>query len=154
MTTIQDRRRETENAIDRLTAQREGCIANLIRYDARLKLARRKLERIKRAAIKALEKDTMQRQSRSAKTVSAEITNVPVAELPIADDLAIPDFLQRKRDGERKDKETADKIRAEQAERKTLKARGRIATMKAKQSGETRRMPLTGRAALEAIRQT
>lgn len=57
-------------------------------------------------------------------------------------DLEIPSFLRRQSDP------AADAIRAEQAETKRLKAKGRIATMKAKQSGETRRMPLTGKAAL------
>jgi hypothetical protein len=46
----------------------------------------------------------------------------------------------------------AEQIAAEQAETKKKKAQGRIAKMKAKKSGETRKMPLTGKAALEAIR--
>ena len=44
-------------------------------------------------------------------------------------------------------------IEAENAARKTAKARGRIAKLKAKQAGETRKMPLSGRDALKAIRE-
>ena len=69
------------------------------------------------------------------------------APTPPALDLAIPDFLQAG-----KGDPVAEQIRAEQAELKKLKARGRIAKMKAKQSGELRKMPLTGKAALAAIR--
>jgi hypothetical protein len=80
----------------------------------------------------------------------------------VADDgFDIPGFLRRARGtpaeqaeaAQRKtDRETADAIRAADAERKTAKARGRIATMKAKKAGDTKRMPLTGKAALDMIR--
>jgi hypothetical protein len=40
----------------------------------------------------------------------------------------------------------------EQADLKKRKARGRIAKLKATQAGETKKMPLTGKAALAAIR--
>lgn len=63
------------------------------------------------------------------------------------DDLAIPTFLQRK-----KLDPAAEQIKSEQAETKKKKAQGRIAKLKAKQSGATKRMPLSGKAALEAIR--
>jgi hypothetical protein len=61
-------------------------------------------------------------------------------------DTSIPSFLRRSPDP------VAEAIKVEQAETKRLKAQGRIAKMKAKQSGETRKMPLTGKAALAAIR--
>lgn len=69
----------------------------------------------------------------------------PVEKQP--DDLGIPAFLQRK-----KLDPVAAEIKAEQDETKRKKAQGRIAKMKAKKSGETRKMPLTGKAALAAIR--
>jgi hypothetical protein len=72
---------------------------------------------------------------------------VEVSTSDVADDLAIPSFLQRK-----KLDPVAAEIVAEQAAIKKQKAQGRIAKMKAKQSGETKKMPLTGKAALEAIR--
>jgi hypothetical protein len=64
------------------------------------------------------------------------------------DDLGIPDFLRRQTDA---DVAAAEAIKAEQAATKKAKAQGRIATMKAKKSGETRKMPLTGKAALALI---
>ena len=64
-----------------------------------------------------------------------------------AEDNGIPDFLRRP-----KLDPVAEQIKAEQAETKKKKAAGRIAKMKAKKSGETKKMPLTGRAALDAIR--
>lgn len=69
------------------------------------------------------------------------------APTPPADDLAIPGFLKRG-----KEAPETEQLRAELAEHKRLKTAGRIAKMKAKASGETRKMPLTGRAALAAIR--
>jgi len=83
-------------------------------------------------------------------------------ERPKDDGLAIPEFLKRGvakefdrlKEEKAAEQAVADSIRAEQAERKKLKARGRIATMKAKQSGATKRMPLTGKAALAALRET
>lgn len=62
-------------------------------------------------------------------------------------DLEIPGFLQRG-----KPDPVAVEIAREQEERKKAKARGRIAKLKAKQSGETRRMPLQGKEALALIR--
>jgi hypothetical protein len=84
-------------------------------------------------------------------TVDSETTlgTVPPAPAPTVEiDTSIPAFLQRKKPGD----PIGEQIAAEQAETKRLKARGRIAKMKAKQSGETRKMPLTGKAALAAIR--
>lgn len=63
------------------------------------------------------------------------------------DDLAIPAFLQRKKlDPE------AEQVKAEQDATKKAKARGRIEKMKAKQRGDLKKMPLSGKAALAAIR--
>lgn len=71
---------------------------------------------------------------------------------PTTDDtkLDIPGFLRRQGPSDA-DKAAADTIKAEQAATKKAKAQGRIATMKAKKSGETRKMPLTGKAALALI---
>lgn len=62
-------------------------------------------------------------------------------------DTGIPVFLQRK-----KLDPAAEQIMQQQQETKRRKASGRIAKMKAKRSGETKKMPLTGKAALQAIR--
>jgi hypothetical protein len=64
------------------------------------------------------------------------------------DDLGIPAFLRRQ---SKADADVAAEIKAEQAAVSKAKAAGRIAKMKAKKSGETRKMPLTGKAALALI---
>lgn len=60
----------------------------------------------------------------------------------------IPAFLRRSSPVDA----VAQAMLDEQADLKKRKARGRIAKLKATQSGETRKMPLTGKAALAAIR--
>lgn len=65
---------------------------------------------------------------------------------PPADDLTIPDFLKR-------DVVARMTIEAANAERKRTKAQVRIEKLKAKQSGETRKVPLTGKDALRFIRE-
>ena len=67
----------------------------------------------------------------------------------VADQLGIPPFLQRSQPSPQ-----AEAIKAEIAAKKKAKAKAkaRIETMKAKQRGDLKRMPLTGKAALEAIR--
>ncbi len=104
-----------------------------------------------------------------------DVTDIPVTEVPIpdvlpGDDLTIPTFLKRGREmqkaidtevaaanariaeARRRDDETAAKHKAEAEEKRKAKARGRIAKLKAKQRGDLSRMPLTGRAALDAIK--
>jgi hypothetical protein len=61
-------------------------------------------------------------------------------------DTGIPTFLQRK-----KLDPVAEQIKAEQEETKRAKARGRVEKMKAKQRGDLKKMPLSGKAALAAI---
>jgi hypothetical protein len=63
-------------------------------------------------------------------------------------DTGIPSFLRRDKTPD----PVAEEIKAEQEEIKKKKARGRIEKMKAKKAGDLKKMPLTGRAALEAIR--
>jgi hypothetical protein len=77
------------------------------------------------------------------------LTGVP--ETPADTMPPIPTFLQRKKDGEMRDKVAADAIRQEQADRKRAKSMARIETLKAKKSGAAKRMPLEGKAALAAI---
>jgi hypothetical protein len=70
----------------------------------------------------------------------------------VPDDPPIPDFLRRtKEEANRLDKEAAKVIQTEQAEHKQAKARARIEKMKAKQRGDLKRMPLSGKEALAAI---
>jgi hypothetical protein len=86
-------------------------------------------------------------------------TDQPKAETvaPPADlNTDIPEFLRRgKAAQEAADAviaDAAEEIKAEQADVKKRKAAGRIAKMKAKKAGDLKKMPLTGKAALAAIR--
>jgi hypothetical protein len=80
--------------------------------------------------------------------VSAPVPAAPAALATRAEtDTDIPAFLRHQSSDP-----IAEQIRQEQAETKKAKARGRIEKMKAKRSGETRKMPLSGKAALAAIR--
>jgi hypothetical protein len=130
-----------------MTTKLEQNEAATKRWRTRLKRAMTMLDKLERQR-KRLEKAAAGRASLPAyPTVHSEATLgtlPPPVEPPI--DTGIPAFLQRKLDP------VAEQIATEQQATKTAKARGRIAKMKAKQSGETRRMPLTGKAALQAIR--
>lgn len=66
------------------------------------------------------------------------------------DDLAIPSYLRRERSPA--DQAAIDRAKAEREERQKAKAKGQAEKRKAQRLGETKRMPLTGKAALEAIR--
>ena len=81
------------------------------------------------------------------KPVPAPPASPPPGAAACTIDTSIPAFLQR-----RKLDPVAEQIKQEQAEAKQRKTRGRIERMKAKQRGDLKRMPLTGKAALEAIR--
>ena len=82
---------------------------------------------------------------------AARVTSLTLSGLEGPDaNLDIPGFLRRQGPSPA-DVAAAEALKAEQAELKTAKARGRIATMKAKKSGDTKKMPLTGKAALALI---
>lgn len=68
-----------------------------------------------------------------------------------ADDLEIPGFLRRSSLTEA-DMQAAQAVADEISERNKLKAKGQAAKRKARDSGETKKMPLSGKAALAAIR--
>lgn len=73
----------------------------------------------------------------------------------VEDQLSIPPFLQRAPAGVARKSPLTPEGEAElvkAAEVKKTKARGRIAKLKAKQSGATRKMPLEGKAALAFIK--
>lgn len=71
----------------------------------------------------------------------------------------VPDFLKRSQIEQRAllaesklaDVKAAEQLKAEAAAKRKAKAYGRLDKMKAKQSGETKKMPLSGKAALKAI---
>jgi hypothetical protein len=127
---------------------------SISRWKTRLKRAMTaidKLEKQKKRLNKASAKPARGSSDEPApekpKPVSAPVPPAPVALVERAEiDTSIPSFLRRSPGP------VAEAIKVEQAETRRLKAQGRIAKMKAKQSGETRKMPLTGKAALAAIR--
>jgi hypothetical protein len=90
-----------------------------------------------------------------------ELSGAGIERPATGDGFDIPGFLRRAKGTaadqaeaqQRKiDREAADKLREELAATKKAKATGRIATMKAKKAGDTTKMPLSGRAALDKIR--
>jgi hypothetical protein len=127
----------------------------IVRWQTRLRRAANtlgKLEKQRKRAEKALATPSRPRGSALISDPSTlgdairESIQDQLKPTPV-DDLAIPTFLQRKQLDP-----VAAEIRAEQEETKRKKAQGRIAKMKAKKSGATKAMPLTGKAALDAIR--
>ncbi|MBT1509372.1 hypothetical protein KIP88_02560 [Bradyrhizobium sp. SRL28] len=141
----------------------EHLDASIGRWKTRLKRAMTaidKLEKQKKRLVKAAANPP---QPKPVKPEPADQNMVKVTSVPTGNpdrvklimepvkaaeiDTSIPAFLQRK-----KLDPVAAEIKAEQDEIKRKKTQGRIAKMKAKKSGETKKMPLTGRAALEAIR--
>jgi hypothetical protein len=126
----------------------EQIDASLARWQTRLKRAVNAIEKLGKQRKRVVSAASRPPKVRPVATDSPPPAASPPAPLPAQPlDTGIPAFLQR-----RKLDPVAEQIMADQAETKRLKARGRIAKMKAKQSGETKRMPLTGKAALAAIR--
>lgn len=145
MTTVRERRhRDTLAQLTRAIEQRDAVITKLVKLEARIKTLRRQAQRYEKLAGQP-----------PAPKAAPKPPAMPVVETVKASppDEGIPDFLKRKKDGEARDAAAKAEILAEQAERKKTKAHNRIGDMKAKQRGDTKRMPLTGKAALEAIRQ-
>jgi hypothetical protein len=95
---------------------------------------------------------------KAEKTVVFEPDSPPAflkhVEAADAADAGIPDFLKRAREEVANEMidTAADILRKEIADTKKAKAAGRIAKMKAKKAGDLKKMPLTGKAALDAIR--
>ena len=88
------------------------------------------------------------------KVTSHPVTNPNDVKLTFEPVPDIPDFLKRAKEAAADEMidAAAEAIREEQAATKKAKAAGRIAKMKAKKSGETKRMPVSGKAALDLIR--
>jgi hypothetical protein len=132
----------------------EQIDAHLARWQTKLKRAVNTLERLQRMRKRLMKKvpdlavappGATRPKPKPPEPMAVTYMRSLVEQAAPPIDTSIPDFLKR-------DDAVAEQLRAEQAETKKKKAQGRIAKMKAKQSGETRKMPLTGRAALDAIR--
>jgi hypothetical protein len=125
---------------------------SLSRWKTRLKRAMTVIDKLVKQRKRLLKATTVRASVPAHPTVDSETTlgTVPPKPEPPAVahplDTSIPSFLRRTPDP------VAEQIRSQQAETKQLKARGRIAKMKAKQAGDLKKMPLTGKAALAAIR--
>ena len=150
---LRARLKRTMNALDKLEKQK-----------ARL-LKAAKAPMVKTVAFEPMFEDAVPVSPPAYPTVDSETTLGALPPLSVADeadritmaraglagshdDLGIPAFLRRQ---SKADADVAAEIKAEQAAVSKAKAAGRIAKMKAKKSGETRKMPLTGKAALALI---
>lgn len=114
---------EARRSLAYFTEEREMAIRRVLRCETKIKELQRKIARLEKPPAGAL-----------------------LAEPEI------PGFLQRKREGDDKDAAAREEIQKLEAERKLAKSRGRIAKLKANKAGERAKMPLTGRAALEALK--
>ena len=142
MTTLPLRTRRHQQAIKdvaRLTVQRDDLIDKLTRVAAKLKAARKAVERLAKPVIPKAAVTPPKPVPVVAVTPPASAPTPPV-------DSGVPDFLRRS-----KLDAVSQAVAVEVEEKRKAKSRGRIAKMKAKQSGETRKMPLQGRDALRAI---
>jgi hypothetical protein len=132
MTTLQERRhRKASNSIAHTVAQRDEAIARLVRLESRLKLLRKqqaRLERIMAAPPKPA-------------PVHPDTAPAEAAPSPPPGDEPIPTFLDRRNliaDPKTKDRN---------AERRAIEKEKRDAKL----TGELKKMPLSGRAALAKI---
>jgi hypothetical protein len=158
MTTLREKRhRQCLDTITRLTGQREEMFRRLTIVHTRLADERRRLGRLQKLLATFPDKPAVERPRGHAvladlgatlgpaiREAAQDAGIIPAIMEEIADD-PIPAFLDRRKTVEDtirqvgKDAQRRAEIMAENAARKTAKARGRIAKMKAKQSGETRR---------------
>jgi hypothetical protein len=125
------------------------------------KLEKQRKRLIKTGALKPATPDVTDLFGLPVPMIPNSLVNVPVVAAIAAKanadadaKLDIPEFLRRGAAAQAAadDAIIAEQIKAEQAATKRLKAQGRIAKMKAKKSGDMKRMPLTGKAALAHIR--
>ena len=170
MTTLREKRhRQCLDSIGRLTEQRELAFRRLAIVQNRLTDERRRLTRLQKELPKKVHPANIESAMLYGKAQTMGIVHdvaavqrdaPPIEDMPPPKqqavdsgdvELSIPDFLWR--GPLAKDAAARAEIEAEQAARKAVKTKARIAKMKATQSGETRRMPLTGRAALKRIRE-
>ena len=166
MTTLREKRhRQCLDNITRLTGQREEMFRRLTIVHTRLADERRRLGRLQKMLATFPDKPAVERPRGHAvladlgatlgpaiREAAQDAGIIPAIVEEIADD-PIPAFLRREPKPIKTDADRRAEIEAENAARKTAKARGRIAKLKAKQAGETRKMPLTGRDALKRIRE-
>ena len=144
MTTIQERRqRELTTNIDRALAARDVLIGKLVKLEGKLKVMLRQRQRYAKLAAAAPKPAPS-----PTSTPKPAPTPKPTVEAA-ADDM--PAFLARTKEGDAKDAAAREGILRERAERERVKSRGRNDKSRAAKRGDTKRMPLTGKAALAFI---
>jgi hypothetical protein len=135
--------------------RQEGAVI-MLRKSAEMlmKLRRQRLRMLKRMTVAPSEPDTAVATEPSPEPAPTPATQVESAD---TDDEDIPGFLQRT--GKEKDEAARKEIEAEQADKKKRAAERRIKKLKigqeikqAELTGQRRKMPLSGKAALAAIR--
>jgi len=154
MTTIQERRqRELTTNIDRALAARDVLIGKLVKLEGKLSVLRRQARRYDRLALKPAPTPTPSPSPTPAPTPAPAPTPpaqpAPTPAPAATDDM--PGFLRRTKEGDAKDAAAREEILRERAERERVKSRGRNDKSRAAKRGDTKRMPLTGKAALAFI---
>ena len=147
MTTLREKRhRQCMVTIGRLAEQRELAFRRLAIVSDRLKDERARLKRLtKELPAKPAPAPTWRLREEQLQAEALPTLYQKGSE----PDLTIPDFLKR----DAKDKADRAEIEAHKAEVKATKTKARIDRLKAAQRGDLRKMPLTGKAALKAIRE-
>jgi hypothetical protein len=142
-----------EAVLSRALQRREQHLRALCRTEDTIRDLRIRLKRRKEGAALAQKCDEMIKGIAALKNPE-EPSSPPVSEEP-----PIPEFLQRQRiaDADARDKEIADRIRAEQAEKKKERAQQRkekkdIVAPSKFTDEKAKQLPLTGRAALDFIK--
>lgn len=134
MTTLRERRQQELTVKEKkLIQQRDEACSKLVAIVTKLRAVQHQLRRYERLPI-----------ATPGVRAGYECLIQPEPAPVVTDD--IPAFLRVK-----KLDPVAAQIASEQAETKKIKARNRIDTMKAKQRGDTKKMPLSGKDALAAI---
>ncbi len=147
-----------QSAIIGTEQRRDKALQELIRQQGKLDELRKKAARLAKRAARERAENTARLQELEQQplpldpaTQSSLLTQPQM--IDDNDPLDIPDWLLRRRaDPQPTDQQVAEQIKTEQAERKRDKARVRIEKMKAKQRGDTRKMPLSGKDALKFIK--
>lgn len=141
------------NQIARLEASREAAIKTLVKAEVQLPKLGNRLRRLTARDRKLMEQEVAMGYITIRQAVEENVIKQSAPE----DDDDLPEFLDRT--GRDKDEEARAEIEAEQEADKKRKAERRIAKLKISQetkhaelTGQRRKMPLTGKEALAAIR--
>jgi len=145
---LRDRRhQQATKDFARLERQRAETLDKLARITENLKTVRRSIERYERTP-----KPTAVTPTAPANVEPPTPPQTPPAPVSAVIDEAIPGFLKRTATKAPDDIAAVLAIEAERANKRIAKSRARVEKLKAKQAGDLKKMPLTGRAAMEKIR--